>query len=247
MDSRRSSTLTVVPEAASSGDMLEMHCVGRQVGADRPGEADRRRSWRPEVPRLGSLAPPGTASTVLARSVARGLAQKPSPARPKFPLLQGTLIPARPPTQTIPVSESHHAGSVLSSTHLKKARPLNFMSSLTAAVPSHWWCLGCWQQATQPLKGHPSDFYQVRQYFPHQGTWHLLGRCSRTAAPGEAMCRAHIRHWGRRAAPWEAGPACFWFFPDPSSHPPAPSLGCTVLPGGRRRNCCLAPGLPFVQ
>lgn len=123
MDPRRSSTLTVVPEAASSGDMLEMHCVGRQVGADRPGEADRRRSWRPEVPRLGSLAPPGTASTVLAQSVARGLAQKPSPARPKFPLLQGTLIPARPPTQTIPVSESHHAGSVLSSTHLKKARP----------------------------------------------------------------------------------------------------------------------------
>ena len=121
------------------------------------------------------------------------------------------------------------------------------MSSLTVAVPSHWWHLGCWQQATQPLKGHPSDFYPVRQYFPHQGTWHLLGRCSRTDAPGEAMCRAHIRHWSHRAAPGEASPACFWFFPDHSSHPPAPSLGCTVLPGGRRRNCCLAPGLPFVQ
>lgn len=130
---------------------------------------------------------------------------------------------------------------------LRKQDLLNFMSSLTAAVPSHWGYLGCWQQATQPLKGHPSDFYQVRQYFPHQGTWHLLGRCSRTDAPGEAMCRAHIRHWSRRAAPWEASPACFWFFPDHSSHPPAPSLGCTVLPGGRRRNCCLAPGLPFVQ
>ena len=31
---------------------------GGQIEAHRPGEADRRRSWRPEVPRLGSLAPP---------------------------------------------------------------------------------------------------------------------------------------------------------------------------------------------
>ena len=239
----------MVPEAPSSGNVLETDCVGgrskhigqgKLIGGDPGGQRYHGLAAWPHQTT-------GTASTVLAQSVARGLGQKPSPARPKFPSLQGTLTSARPPTQTIPVSESHHAGSVLSSTHLKKARPLTFMSSLTVAVPSHWWHLGCWQQATQPLKGHPTDFYPVRQYFPHQGTWHLLGRCSRTDAPGEAMCRAHIRHWSHRAAPEEASPACFWFFPDHSSHPPAPSLGCTVLPGGRRRNCCLAPGLPFVQ
>lgn len=100
---KRSSTVTVIPEAPSRskapGDGLR---VERQIKADRPGEADGRRSGRPEEPRLGSPAAPdhrdGTA--VPAQSVACWLGQKPPPlARPGFHSVTGNSpLTSAPPT-----------------------------------------------------------------------------------------------------------------------------------------------------
>lgn len=89
----------------------------RQIKADRPGEADGRRSRRPEEPRLGSPAAPdhrdGTA--VPAQSVVCWLGQKPPPlARPGFHSVTGNSLSFLHPLQIIPVPVSCHTDAVLS-------------------------------------------------------------------------------------------------------------------------------------
>lgn len=181
----------MIPEAPSRGNALgDGLCKGgrsKQIGQGKLIGRD------PGGHRYHGLAAwfhqtTGMASAIPAHSMARGLGQKPSPTRPRFPSLQGTLISMRPAYTDNPSSQvtSHWQRT---QRILRKQDLLYFM-----AAPSHWWQLGCWQQATQPLRGHTSDFYQERQYFPHQGTRHLLGRCSRTDIPGEATHRGCTRH-----------------------------------------------------
>lgn len=88
-------------------------------------------------------------------------AEKPSPARPRFPyyreLADFCSMPPYTDNPSSRVASRWQCASrwLLSSMHLKKARPLHFMSSLTVAVPSHWWHLGVLAAGHSAPKGAP--------------------------------------------------------------------------------------------
>lgn len=107
---KRSNTLTVIPEAPSRGNALGNGlCKGGRLKQIGQGKLKGR---SPGGQRYHGLAAwlhrtTGMASAVPAQSVAWGLGQKPFPARPRFPSLQGTLISVHPLLHRQPQFPSH--------------------------------------------------------------------------------------------------------------------------------------------